>query len=78
MDIKLILQDIFREVLDDESINITINMSYNDLNGWDSLAQVRIINACETFFNIKFSLDEIVNFKNIGNIIDTIVLRTNI
>ncbi len=72
MDIQEELQDIFRDIFDNELLLITRETNANDIEEWDSLAQVIIIVAIEKTFNIKFTLEELQNFKNVGDFIDLI------
>ena len=71
-DIQNKLQDIFRDVFDDETLIITKETSSENIRDWDSLAQINIIAACEFEFGVKFSLDDIVNIDNAGDIIELI------
>ena len=64
------LQEIFREIFDDESIVLTRNTTAVDIEDWDSLAQIDIIIACEAEFGVKYHLNEIAPLKNVGDMID--------
>ena len=66
------LQEIFRDIFDDKCLILSRETSPDDVEDWDSLAQINIIVACETEFGIKFDINDIMNIKNAGNIIDTI------
>lgn len=72
MDILSRLQDIFRDIFDDENIILTKETSSNDIEDWDSLAQINIIVACEAEFKIKFNLNDIAKLKDVGGMIDLI------
>ena len=72
MDILNRLQEIFRDIFDDVDIVIARDASQNDIEGWDSFAQVNIVATCEREFGIKFDLNNIKNLKNVGDIVDTI------
>ncbi len=63
------IQQILEEVLDVENLNITEYTTAKDVEDWDSIVHVEIIVAIEEYFSIKFRNDEIVRFKNIGDII---------
>ena len=49
------LQEIFRDIFDDEELVITEDMSANDIEDWDSLAQINLIIAIEKEFKVKFN-----------------------
>jgi acyl carrier protein len=66
------LQEIFRDVFDDEELIITEEMTATDIEDWDSLAQINLIVAIEKEFRIKFTLEEISELKNIGEMLKLI------
>ena len=66
------LEDIFKDVLEEENLIITEDMEVSDINGWDSLSQINIIDEIEKRFNIHFSIGEIVVLKTIDDIIKLI------
>lgn len=70
--IKEKLQNIFRDVFDEEDIIIFDEMTAKDLEDWDSLMHMNLIIAIEENFNIKFSLDEVVELNNVAEIIKKI------
>jgi acyl carrier protein len=60
------LLQIFRDVFDDDGMTIFPEMTAADYDDWDSLAQIQLIVAVERKFNIKFSTDEVLHLKNVG------------
>lgn len=66
------LTDIFREVFDDEDITLSREMTADDVDGWDSLSHVNLIVTIESRFRIKFSQKELLTFKNVGDLMDSI------
>ena len=66
------LKQIFRDVFDDDTLEICDEMCADDIGDWDSLAQIDLIAASEAVFSIKFSIDDITRLKNVGDMIDTI------
>ncbi|PLW92122.1 MAG: acyl carrier protein [Marinilabiliales bacterium] len=64
--------DIFRKVFDDPSLEITREMTANDVDKWDSLTHLTMIAKTEETFGIKFKLKELVKMKNVGDMLDKI------
>lgn len=75
MEIKERLQEIFRDVFDDEELEIREDMSAKDIEDWDSLAQINLIIAIEKEFGVKFNLEEVSKLKNIGEMLELINLK---
>lgn len=66
------LNEIFCEVFDDDDIKIVPEMTANDVDGWDSLSHVNLIVVIESKFNIRFSQKELLTFKNVGDLLNSI------
>lgn len=63
------LQEIFRDVFDDDSIVLFDEMTSNDVEDWDSLSHINLISDIEANFGITFTTDEIMGTKNVGEFI---------
>ena len=72
MELRDRLNEIFREVFDDEDIEISPEMTANDVDGWDSLSHVNLILAIESRFDIRFSQKELLTFRNVGDLMKSI------
>jgi len=70
------LTPIFREILDNDSINLSESTAAKDIEEWDSITHIQLIVAMEKRFNIRFTAQEIQQFKNVGEICETIKLKT--
>ncbi len=72
LEIKEGLNEIFRDVLNNESLEIHETMTANDVDGWDSLNHVTLIVAIEKKMRIKFTAKEINSLQNVGDLITLI------
>ena len=66
------LTAVFREVFDEDELNLTPQTTADDVDGWDSLAHIRLVLAVSKAFGVKFSASEIGNLKNVGEFADLI------
>jgi len=69
------LSDIFQNVFDEDSIELTPTLSAKDVDGWDSLTHIRLILTVERAFKIKFSTSEIGKLQNVGDLVTLIKAR---
>ena len=60
-----LLQDIFRDVFDDEELTIGEETTAADIEDWDSLSHMQLIAEIEKRFDVRFT-DEIRSAKNVG------------
>jgi len=67
-EIYLRLTDILREIFDDDTLTAVPTMIAKDVDGWDSLNNIRVILSVEREFGIKFSASEIAKFNNVGEL----------
>ena len=63
------LTEIFQDVFDEDSIEVTPKLSADDVDGWDSLTHIRLILTIEKAFKIKFSTSEIGKLENVGDLV---------
>jgi len=69
------LAEIFEDVFEDDSIQLTPQLAAKDVDGWDSLTHVRLILTIERAFKIKFSTTEIGKLENVGDLAALIQAR---
>ena len=69
------LNDIFRDVFDDDSLSVTPATTAADIEDWDSLSHITLMAAVEDEFRMKFSMKEVVEMKNVGEMVSIIAAR---
>ena len=67
------LTEIFREVLDNDEIVLEEATSANDIDEWDSLAQIMLLAEIQKAFSIRFKSADTIRWKNVGEMVDTII-----
>jgi acyl carrier protein len=61
--------EIIRRVFSNPHLVISPVMTAKDIDGWDSLTHLDLITQLEQGFKIKFTLDEVLSFSNVGEIL---------
>jgi len=69
------LTETFRSVFDDQVIELNNETTAADVEGWDSLANVRLLVQIELDFGINFNSAEIADIKNVGEFVELIAAR---
>jgi acyl carrier protein len=69
-DIKTEIEKIFKTVLKANNFSIKDEFTADDIDGWDSLTHITIINEVEKKFSVRFKLKDLNSLNNIGNLID--------
>ncbi len=58
--------EIFKDVLDNDDIELAPATTADDIEEWDSLTHIQLIVAMEKHFKIRFKTSEITSYKNLG------------
>lgn len=66
------LTEVFQEVFDDDEISINDDTTASDIDGWDSLMHITLLDAVEEEFDISFDMKTVVKLKNVGEMVDVI------
>ncbi len=66
------LNEVFRDVFDDEEIEVNDDTTAADIEGWDSLMHITLMDAVEEEFDIRFDMKTVVKMKNVGEMVDAI------
>ncbi len=68
---------IFQSVFSNPELQINAETSASDIPDWDSLAQITLLMSMEQTFEIQFSLDEVEDLQNVGEIVELILAKVN-
>lgn len=66
------LTPVFRKVFDNNTLELTDELSALDVENWDSLSHMLLIAEVESNFAIKFRLKDLNKMANVGDMIDII------
>jgi acyl carrier protein len=67
------VQDIFRDIFDEDDMVIEDKTSSDDIEDWDSLNHINLVSAIEKEFEIRFALGELMALKDVGAMIDLMI-----
>ena len=67
------VNEIFREVFEDDSIVVQDATTAADIEDWDSYEHINLINAIEQEFGMKFTMGQVVGMKDVGAMIDILL-----
>jgi acyl carrier protein len=62
-------------VFDDDAIVATPELTADEVDGWDSFSQLRVIFSVEERFGVKFAASEVSDLKNVGELADLVIMR---
>ena len=66
------LDEVFQDIFDDETIHVNDETTAADIKGWENL-----VVAVEQKFGIEINTEEVNSFKNVGEMMDTILKRVS-
>jgi acyl carrier protein len=69
------LTEVFRKVFKNDSLNLTNELTANDVDNWDSLSHMLLITEIENSFSIKFKLKDLNKMRKVGDMIDIIMSK---
>jgi len=76
-EILRIINAIFIDVLDDDTVVLTEETTANDIDEWDSLNHIQLVVAIEKHFKIRFASQEILSWKNVGEMANSVEGKIN-
>lgn len=69
-EIRVRLNRVFREVFEDDELEIQDEMTAADIEEWDSLMHVVLVLAAEKEFGVNLNAADVGKLKNVGEMID--------
>lgn len=69
------LEQVFRDVFDDDSIVLYEDTTADDIDDWDSIEHITLIAAVEQEFGMRFSMGEVSGMKDVGEMVTILAQR---
>lgn len=63
------LNGIYCTILKKDGVSVSPETTAADIDGWDSLTHMILMDSIEKHFSIKFKLMEIMKFNNVGDMV---------
>ncbi len=67
------INEIAKDVFDNDEIELTEQTTAADVEEWDSLSHLSLIADIEREFGIRFTLSEISGSKNVGEFVNALI-----
>ena len=72
------LTAIFRTVFNNDTLVLSDELTANDVDKWDSLSHMILISEIEKAFSIQFKLKDLNKMRNVGDMINTILVKLSL
>lgn len=63
---------IFREVFNDNELEVTLDLATDEIDEWSSITQALLLATLEKEFKIKFKLREVIVMNDVATIVSLI------
>jgi acyl carrier protein len=63
------LSEVFRDVLDNPTLQIGVATTAKDIPEWDSITHVLLISSVEKTFSVRFTAAEMQALQNVGEMV---------
>lgn len=67
------IQEIFRDVFDEDDLVVVESTNSEDIDEWDSLNHINLVSSIEKEVGVRFSLGELEDLKDVGAMVDLII-----
>jgi len=75
-DVLDVVNTVFIEVLENDTIKVTYATTAKDIAEWDSLNHIALVIAIEKKFGIQFTAQQIQEFENVGQMCESILSKS--
>ncbi|HEY0801260.1 MAG TPA: acyl carrier protein [Steroidobacteraceae bacterium] len=69
------LTGVFRDIFDDPALAISDSTTANDVEGWDSITHIDLINAVEKSFRVRLNTKDVKALENVGDFMRLLASR---
>jgi len=66
------VQEVFRDVFEDDALSIARETTARDVEDWDSLMHVSLVVAIEHKFGVRFASGDVARLDNVGQLVDLV------
>ena len=66
------LEETFRIFFKNDSIILTIETMADDIEYWDSLSHIGLINTIEKQYSLTFNFNDVLSFETVGDMVNCI------
>jgi acyl carrier protein len=63
------------ELTENQDLRLAESTTPDEVENWDSLSHIQLVVALEKHYKIRFNSKEILEWKNVGEIIDSVVMK---
>jgi acyl carrier protein len=70
------LTAVFQDVFEDETLIAKPGLTADDVAGWDSLANLRLMLTVQKAFGVRFTAHEITSLNNVGELAALVETKT--
>jgi acyl carrier protein len=74
--VKYKLNRVFRDVFEDDNIEIFDTMTAADIDEWDSVTHITLVLAVEKEFGVRLNAAEVGKLDNVGEMIKLLARRS--
>jgi acyl carrier protein len=72
MNILETVENIMRDIFDDENLVVSLETTADNIEEWDSLSNMNLIVEIENQFNIQMSIQDLESMKSVSDIVQNI------